>query len=94
MQQQTEVLQNHPDAGPAIGNIETATGPVFVTRADGSRAILSVGDPVFRGDQLETGIGGRLGFMFLDQSIFSTAENGKKVLDEDIYAAEAETGSM
>ena len=94
MPQQTEVLQNHPEAGPAIGKVETAVGPVFVTRADGSRAQIQIGDPVFQGDQLETGIGGRVGLIFLDQSIFAMAENGEMVLDEAIYDAEAETGSM
>ncbi|MBT7233695.1 MAG: hypothetical protein HN861_11720, partial [Rhodospirillaceae bacterium] len=85
MPQQTEVLQNHPEAGPAIGKVETAVGPVFVTRADGSRAQIQIGDPVFQGDQLETGIGGRVGLIFLDQSIFAMAENGEMVLDEAIY---------
>jgi len=94
MPQQTELLKNHPEAGPAIGKIETAAGPVFVTRADGSLAVLGVGDPVFQGDQLETGIGGRVGMIFLDQSIISMAQNGTMVLDEAIYDAEAETGSM
>lgn len=94
MPQETEVLKHHPEAGPAIGKIETVAGPVFVTRADGSRAQLQIGDAVFQGDQLETGIGGRVGLIFLDQSIFAMAESGKMVLDEAIYDAEAEAGSM
>lgn len=94
MPQQSEVQQFLPEAGPVIGKIETAAGPVFVTRADGSRAQLQIGDPVFQGDQLETGIGGRVGMIFLDQSIFAMAENGKMVLDEAIFDADAETGNL
>lgn len=107
MPEQTGIRQNPnaPDArpggveitsasGPAIGKIETAAGPVFVIRSDGSRAQLHIGDPVFQGDELETGPGGSVGLILLDQSIISMAENGKMVLDEAIYDAEAEAGSL
>ena len=41
----------------SIGKVEILEGEVTVTRVDGSREQLSLGDPIFQGDEIETGDG-------------------------------------
>lgn len=82
------------DGSPVIGRVQTTKSPVFVTRADGSRQELSVGDPIFEGDIIESGDGGGVGMVMLDESVISMADNAKMVLDEAIYDASAEDGNM
>jgi len=72
-------------AGQPIGSASSVSGTVFVTRADGSRVRLNEGDPVFQDDDIETGADGAIGIVFIDDTKFSLAEEGRMVLDEMIF---------
>ena len=54
----------------AIGHIKSVKGTAKATRSNGD-VMLAVGDPVYREDLLETGNGGSLGVIFLDNTILS-----------------------
>jgi len=90
-----QVAQAQPTADPLpIGQVETIQGTVSVTRADGTKVILDVGEPVYEGDIVETGGGGAIGIVFADETTFSMAENGRMVLDEMVYDPDAGDGSL
>ena len=72
-------------ANQPIGTVDTATGSVWVLRADGSRVELQPGDPVFQGDVLEIGEDGSVGLVFIDDTVFSLDSDGRMVLDEMIF---------
>jgi len=85
-------------AGPAtatdpIGQVETISGSVEVTRADGTKVSLSQGSPIFSGDVVETGDTGAIGITLADDSTVSLADNGRMVMDELVYDADAEDGN-
>ncbi len=82
-----------PDTGP-IGRVETASGGVKATRADGTEVTLASGDPVFLGDILETSNDGTVGITFADESTFSLGEAGRMTLDELIFDPGAQEGAM
>ena len=82
------------DVTEPIGQIETVTGQVKVTHVDRTESILSLGDPVFAGDILETDGDGVVGIIFADQSTFSLGENGRMTLDEMVYDPGTQEGSM
>ena len=77
----------------AIGKVETLQGEVTVTRADGTQDRLSVGDPVFQGDEIATG-NGSIGVTLADQTTFSMAADGRITLDEMIYDPSTQEGSI
>ncbi len=79
-------------AAEVIGHIETATGDVLVTRAEGTRENLSAGAPVYQGDTLQTGTGAAVEIVFIDDTTFSLGEDARMVLDELIFDAQAEQG--
>ena len=54
----------------AIGHVKSVKGETMATR-NGADVALAIGDPVFREDVLETGNGGALGVIFLDNTILS-----------------------
>ena len=82
------------DIGEPAGQVETLKGSVTAVRADGSQVRLAVGDPVYQGDVLQTGPGGAVGVLLLDETTFSMSENGRIVLDEMIYDPGASKGSL
>ena len=90
-----EIAQAGPiaDAQP-IGQVDSATGTVTVTHADGTQAVLEAGSSVFQGDTLETGDGGAVGITLADETTFSMAENGSMVLDEMVYDPGTQEGSV
>src|SRR5262249_39277603 len=67
---------------PAIGTIQTATGPVTVMDAGGVVAQGKVGDPVYRHDTLETGADGAVGITFIDGTAFNLSNNARMALNE------------
>ena len=79
-------------AAEVIGHIETATGDVLVTRAEGTQENLSEGAPVYQGDILQTGTGAAVEIVFIDDTTFSLGEDARMVLDELIFDAQAEQG--
>ncbi|MEQ9329054.1 MAG: FecR domain-containing protein, partial [Rhodospirillales bacterium] len=76
-----------------IGRVETAEGEVYAIRLDGTQVELKVGDPIYQGDQLETGADGTVGVVFIDDTTFSLGHDGTMVLDEMIYDPNTESGS-
>ena len=77
-------------AGPAqgqdaIGQVKSVEGQAFVTRANGQRIELNVGDPVFNDDLVETGDNASLGITFVDETVFSLSANARMVIDEVVY---------
>ena len=82
------------DGALSIGEVSSVSGTVKATRLDGNIFELSVGDPVFQGDTIETEGSGAVGLVFLDKTTLSLSEGGKMVLDELIYDPASGTGSM
>ena len=66
----------------AIGKIRTASGSVTVMRADGEIVRVSVGDPVYRGDTIETEADGAVGITFADGTAFDLSAAARLVLNE------------
>ena len=81
-------------AGQPIGVVEKMAGSVFVTHPDGTRTQLHEGDPVFQGDELQTGPDGSVGIVLADKTTFSMAQDGRMVLDEMIYDPATQSGSV
>ena len=90
-----EIAQAGPaaDAQP-IGQVDSVTGTVTVTHADGTQGALEAGSPVFQGDTLETDGGGAIGITLADETTFSMAENGSMVLDEMVYDPGTQEGTV
>ena len=82
------------DGALSIGEVSSVSGVVKATRLDGNIFELSVGDPVFQGDTVETEGSGAVGLVFLDKTTLSLSEGGKMVLDELVYDPASGTGSM
>ncbi len=80
-------------AAEPIGSITKADGTVTVTRADGTQEQVSVGDPVYQGDVVETASGSAVGITFVDDSAFSLGSGGRMVLDELVYDPATGDGS-
>ena len=78
----------------AIGRVESLSGQAAAIRVDGSRVALQAGDTVFQGDVIETAEDGAVGIILSDQTTFSMGGNGRIVLDEVIYDADAGTGKV
>ncbi|WP_417520232.1 FecR domain-containing protein [Minwuia sp.] len=81
------------DLGEPIGAVDSADGTVFVSRADGSRSQLSVGDPVYQDDVIETDGDGAVGLRFVDDTTFSIGGDARMVIDDFVYDPSASTGN-
>jgi hypothetical protein len=77
-----------------IGKVVTATGSVAIEHAAAvivqanlpdQAAQAKVGDPVYLGDVVRTGVDGRLGINFVDGTSFNLSSNANMVLDEYVY---------
>ena len=77
----------------AVGRVKVTTGEAFVVRAE-ERKAAEIGDPVHRGDALETGTDGALGVVFRDESRISLGADTRLVVDEYVYAPERQEGSF
>src|SRR5690606_24617156 len=80
--------------GGPIGEVGSLNGIARVQRADGTRADLHEGDPVFQGDVVSTGVGSELGILFIDDTVFSLSANARMVIDELIYNPSGTTNAM
>ncbi len=80
--------------GQPIGEVNLLNGVARVQRADGTRADLSEGDPIFQGDVVSTGVGSELGILFIDETVFSLSANARMVINELIYNPSSTTNSM
>src|SRR5262245_23025879 len=84
----------------AIGKIVKLNGSVSVEHtaavvvqasAEGSKA--KVGDPVYRGDVVQTGTDGSVGITFADGSAFNLTSNARIVLNEFVYDPNGKSNS-
>ncbi|MBT6828489.1 MAG: hypothetical protein HOA58_03125, partial [Rhodospirillaceae bacterium] len=80
------------EAAP-IGRVDETVGDVTATRVDGTTVTLGKDSSVFQGDILETGSGGAVAVVFIDETEFSLGEDGRMVLDELIFDPTSLEGS-
>lgn len=83
---QVEFLNRTP-----IGNAQSVFGSPIVTRGGVSSALRS-GDPIYSGDILETGVGGEVELVFIDETWLSIGEDARFEIDEYYYEHEPATG--
>ncbi len=76
-----------------IGRVDETVGEVTATRVDGTTVTLNKDSSVFQGDILETGSGGAVAVVFIDETEFSLGEEGRMVLDELIFDPSSLEGS-
>ena len=60
-------------SAPAIGKVQTVMGLVTITRANDIVDQPAVGDFVYKGDLIETGVGGLIAIAFVDGTEFHFA---------------------
>ena len=76
------------DAKPAaesalvVGQIESVVGCALLTRPGGDPFQVKPGDPVCRGDILETTAGGKIGIRFIDGTAFNLSDSARAVVKE------------
>ena len=90
------VQSGEPAAGLIkIGEVIKLEGTASNQQLDGVTNQLSIGDPVYQGDVVNTGPASSLGISFSDGTIFSMAASGKMVLNELVYnPGDGENNSM
>ena len=81
-------LAPEPAALSAVGKIQSTSGPVAITRANVVVAPLAIGDLVYQGDVIETGIDGRVGIEFIDGTTFHLCVDSRIAVDQFNYGAE------
>lgn len=79
--------------GEPIGQVDTSTGDAVIIRADGETVNAEAGTPVFLGDVVETKGEGSIGLVFVDDTTFSLAEDGRMTIDELVYDPTTNEGS-
>lgn len=77
----------------AIGQVETLTGSAQVIRA-GAAVDLAIGDSVFQGDIVQTGLGSALGITFIDETVFSLSGDSRMALSSMVYDPGGSANSM
>ena len=65
-----------------VGQIETVVGSCSLTRPGGDPFQVKPGDPICRGDILETTAGGKLGIRFTDGTAFNLSDSARAVVKE------------
>ena len=65
-----------------IGELKKVTGFVTIARANNFITQPAVGDPVYQGDLIETGIDGLVGIAFIDGTTFQLHASASMALDE------------
>ncbi len=78
---------------PAIGKIKRVVGSVTVTRANVIVAPPVVGDLVYKGDWIETGVDGLIAIVFVDGTTFRLDDSAHMVLDEFVFSSERSSNS-
>ncbi len=69
---------------PEIGTVRTIAGTALVQRGGASQPLAS-GEPIFRGDVVETGAGSSLGIVLRDNTVFSLSASARMVMNELVY---------
>ncbi len=80
-------------SAPAIGKLQKVMGSVTIARANAVVAQPAVGDLVYEGDLIETGIDGLVSVVFVDGTTFRLYERAHLVLDEFVFAPEKPSNS-
>ena len=80
-------------SAPAIGKLQKVMGSVTITRANVIVAQPAVGDLVYEGDLIETGIDGLVAIVFVDGTTFRLYDSAHMVLDEFVFSAERSANS-
>ena len=78
------VLAATPNASP-VGQATNTEGTVFVVRTNSVREKIKAGDPIFRGDVVETADGGAVNILFVDKTTFALGEDARLAIDELVY---------
>jgi hypothetical protein len=65
-----------------IGQIQTASGFITVTRVGGTVVAIKPGDVVYQGEVIETAADGAVGITFADGTTFDLSASARMVLDE------------
>ena len=78
-----------------IGKVATATGSVTIEHASavvvqanipaGGVGQTKIGDPVYKGDVVQTGADGKVGITFSDGTAFNLSSNARMALNEFVY---------
>jgi hypothetical protein len=87
-----------------IGRVVTATGSVTIEHANAvvvqanipvSSGVgqTKVGDPVYKGDVVQTGADGKVGITFTDGTAFNLSSNARMVLNEFVYDPNGKSNS-
>jgi Ca2+-binding RTX toxin-like protein len=76
-----------------IGQVDVVKGGAQIIRVDGTKVAAEAGMPIFQGDTLETEGEGSIGLVFVDQSTFALAENGRMTIDEMVFDPVTEQGN-
>src|ERR1700686_3620537 len=77
----------------AIGKVQTVMGSVTIMRANVILDPPAVGDFVYKGDLIETGVGGLIAIAFVDGTEFHLRDDARLVLDEFNYDADKSSQS-
>jgi VCBS repeat-containing protein len=76
-----------PSPSPAsIGRVEKISGHATITR-NGALIEVHQGDPLFKGDTVQTASGGSLTIKFIDGTVFALSASARIILNEMIYSA-------
>src|SRR5262249_17662042 len=87
-----------------IGKVVTATGSVTIEHANGvvvqanvpagsGAGPTAIGDPVYKGDVVQTGADGKVGISFSDGTAFNLSSNARMVLNEFVYDPNGKSNS-
>jgi hypothetical protein len=85
-----------------IGKIQSTTGSVTIEHASAvivqanvptGAGQAKVGDPVYRGDMIQTGADGKLGIVFADGTSFNISSNARMELNEFVYDPNSQANS-
>src|ERR1700756_1266651 len=79
-------------SAPAIGKVQAVVGLVAITRGD---VVVgpTVGDFVYIGDLIDTGVDGQIAIAFVDGTQFDLRNDARLVLDEFNYGADKSSQS-
>jgi hypothetical protein len=87
----------------AIGKVVTATGSVTIEHASavvvqanipaGGVGQTAIGDPVYKGDVVQTGADGKVGITFTDGTAFNLSSNARMELNEFVYDPNGKSNS-
>src|SRR6266481_9237375 len=91
------------ETGP-IGKVVTATGSVTIEHASAvvvqanipagsGGGPTKIGDPVYRGDVVQTGADGKVGITFTDGTAFNLSSNARMELNEFVYDPNGKSNS-